>query len=72
MKPPFAGINQVRFMRSAAVSRPLSPVPRAPAVIELVLRRRLRRIGPSFKRNRRAPGSAPPGSAGDATGRSGS
>src|SRR4029453_7376277 len=30
-KPPFAGINQVRFMRSATVSRPLSPVPRAPA-----------------------------------------
>src|SRR5205823_4713156 len=31
-RPPFAGINQVRFMRSAAVSRPLSPVRRAPAV----------------------------------------
>src|SRR5436190_11155917 len=30
-RPPFAGINQFRFMRSAAVSRPLSPVPRAPA-----------------------------------------
>ena len=50
-KPPFAGINQVRFMRSATASRPLSPVPRAPAVIEPVLGRRLRRIGPPFKRN---------------------
>src|SRR5580765_6597442 len=30
-RPPFAGINQFRFMRSAAVSHPLSPVPRAPA-----------------------------------------
>jgi hypothetical protein len=45
-------------MRSAAVSRPLSPVPRAPAVIEPILGRRLRRIGPPFKRNGRARGPA--------------
>src|SRR4051812_17999043 len=29
--PPFAGITQVRFLRSAAHGHPLSPVPRAPA-----------------------------------------
>ena len=40
-------------MRSAAVSRPLSPVPRAPALsnIEPELCRRLRRNGAAFKRN---------------------